>query len=173
MNKGLFLFLASFFLVAAMGGVSHAGKANPCGQNPCAKNPCAANPCGARNPCAANPCAANPCGKSANKPIRSTHITDHKKLVAMGKRMWSDESLGTSGFSCMTCHDDHANLNLDKVKGWPHMVKMTGDIVTLDQMINYCMINPMAAEPLDPNSIEMTAMGAYYREYAAAFKKRR
>lgn len=149
-------------------GDAFAGPGNPCGKNPCA----AKNPCGVKNPCGANPCAANPCAKGQNKPIRNTHITDYKKLVTMGERLWNDEKLGTSGLSCMSCHADHEHLNLNKVKGWPHFVKMTGDIVTLDQMVNYCMINPIAGDPLDPNSIEMTAMTAYYRQYAASFKKK-
>ena len=38
---------------------------------------------------------------------------------------------------------------------------MAGDIVTMDQMINFCMINPMKGKPLAWNSQEMTALGAY------------
>jgi cytochrome c len=129
------------------------------------------NPCAVKKPSAPNPCGANPCAKAPNKPIRATHITDYKKLVTAGERLWNDEKLGASGFSCMTCHADYENLKFGKVKGWPRFVKMTGDIVTLDQMINYCMMNPMEANPLDPNSIEMTAMAAYYRRYAAGYGK--
>ncbi len=135
--------------------------ANPCAGNAC--NPCVANAC---NPCAGNAC--NPCGE--NKPIRSEHITDQAKMVAMGKKLWNDESLGNSGFSCMTCHEDHDKLNIGKHKGaWPHYVHMTKDIVTLDQMINFCMINPMEGEQLDPNGIKMTAIAAYYPEFIKSY----
>ncbi|MBI4665183.1 MAG: hypothetical protein HY751_02100 [Nitrospinae bacterium] len=130
-----------------------------------------------KNPCGASRSAPNPCAPAAvssddRKHIRLERITDYEKLVSMGKKLWNSEALGTSGLSCMSCHADHENLNLDKVKGWPHHVKMTGDILTLDQMVNYCMLNPMAANPLDPNSVEMTAMAAYYREYTASYKRR-
>ncbi len=152
MRKGIFLtvMFACFFLVMSV-GLSEAS--NPC------------------NPC--NPCSKKTGSKGdAKKQIRAKHITDYKKLVAMGKKMWNDESLNDSGMSCMTCHADHENLNLDKYHGlWPHNVKgMTDDIVTLSQMINYCLINPMESKPLDYNSIHMTAMTAYYREYIKTYK---
>jgi cytochrome c len=117
----------------------------------------------------ANPC--NPCAKD-KKQFRSTHVTDYAKLVAMGEKMWNDDKLGKSGMSCMTCHADHQFLNLERHHGqWPHDIpKMTDDIVTLTQMTNYCMINPMQGEPIDPNSVEMTAMHAYYATYIKSFK---
>lgn len=124
---------------------------------------------GARNPCGAGKSGAD----DGKKAIRDRHITDYAALVKMGKALWNDTNLGASGMSCMTCHSGHENLNLDKVKAWPHLVKMTGDIVTLDQMITYCLINPVEAKPLDPNSVEMTAMSAYYHEYAKAFRQKR
>ncbi|MBI3092226.1 MAG: hypothetical protein HYY96_16310 [Candidatus Tectomicrobia bacterium] len=139
------------------------------GMNPCAAkaNPCAAkaNPCAAKaNPCgaAANPCAAKSGGPT---PIRADSIRDHGKLVAMGKDLWNDRKLGTSGLTCMNCHVNHALLNLDMTKGrFPHFVKMPNDIVTLDQMINFCMVNPMKAKPLEANSITMTAIAAYFNQ---------
>lgn len=118
------------------------------------------------NPC--NPC--NPCGKDA-KPIRNNRATSYNDLVAKGKALWNDESLGGSGISCMTCHADYELLNLDKHNGvWPHPVAMTKDILTFDQMINFCMMNPMETKPLPRNSIEMTAIAAYYQEYIKSFK---
>ena len=38
---------------------------------------------------------------------------------------------------------------------------MPQDIVTLDQMINFCVTNPMEGDPLEWNSAEMTAIAAY------------
>lgn len=131
----------------------------------CVANAEASNPC---NPCSMkkkpNPC--NPCS-SAAKHIRKDRITDYKKLVAMGKSLWSDKKLGNSDMACLTCHSDYENLNLDKHNGvWPHDVPgMTDDIVTLTQMVNVCMLKPMEANPIDPHSIKMTAMVAYYYDY--------
>jgi len=142
-------------------------KANPC--NPCAKkkmNPC--NPCAMKksaNPC--NPCGMNPCNKGAdaNTPIRPHAFDNFQQAVALGKKMWNDENLGTSGLACMSCHADFELLNLEKNQNFPHYVNMVGDIVTLDQMINYCMINPMKGKQFEKNSKELTAMAAYYRAY--------
>ncbi|VAX16504.1 hypothetical protein MNBD_NITROSPINAE02-191 [hydrothermal vent metagenome] len=168
----------AILLVFGFGSSDNAYAANPC--NPCAKNACnpcaknACNPCAknACNPCAKNACnPCNPCASAPSKPIRSIHVTDWNKLVAKGKALWNNEDLGKSGLACMTCHDEYERLNVDKHQGqWPHAVKMTNDIVTLDQMINFCMINPMEGSPLDSNGVEMTAMAAYYREYVKAYK---
>ncbi|MDT8375530.1 MAG: hypothetical protein RQ867_02200 [Mariprofundaceae bacterium] len=150
--------------------------ANPCAikksANPC--NPCgmkkSANPCSAPNPC--NPCAmksANPCNpcsvSDGNTPIRKHAFDNFQQAADVGKRMWSDESLGTSGLACLSCHADYELLNLDRNQNFPHYVKMVGDVVTLDQMINYCMLNPMKGKQFDQNSKELTAMAAYFRAY--------
>ena len=128
--------------------------ANPC--NPCAMktmkkhnpcNPCSmkkmANPC---NPCGmkANPCSMNPCSASANTPIRPHAFNSFQEAVDLGKKMWNDdENMGTAGVACLSCHADFDLLNLEKRQNFPHYVKMVGDVVTLDQMINYCLVNPM------------------------------
>ena len=152
------LIFSAVFLAVAVFGIS---RAEASGMNPC--NPCAKKEM--KNPC--NPC--NPCSASDNTPTRSTHIKDHKKLVKMGEKLWNNTELGTSGLACMSCHEDHESLNLDKNKTWPHYVAMPDDIVTLDQMVNFCMVNPMEGKQLDPNSVEMTAIGAFYTEYAKKY----
>ncbi len=132
------------------------GKKNPC--NPCGKgmkNPC--NPCGKKNVC--NPC--NPCAKMSKS---------YSALVKKGKKLWKDPKLGKSGMSCMSCHADHEALNLDKVGTFPHYVAMPDKVVTLDQMINFCMITPMETDPLPWDSIKMTALASYYQEYIKSYK---
>jgi cytochrome c peroxidase len=112
-----------------------------------ANNPCSKNPCMARNPCAAE-----------NIPIRKNPIKDPARLKKMGEKLWGDTALGTSGMACGTCHPNGAGL---KKEPYPKHIKMTGDIVTMDQMINFCMVNPMKGKPLAWNSQEMTALAAY------------
>ena len=155
-------------------------KHNPC--NPCSMkkmkkhaNPC--NPCGMKksanpcNPCAMNPCsAANPCS-AGNTPIRKHAFDNFQQAADAGKKMWGDESLGTAGVSCLSCHADHELLNLGKNQNFPHYVNMVGDVVTLDQMINYCMINPMKGKQFDKNSKELTAMAAYFRAYRMQYMR--
>ncbi|PIP02402.1 MAG: hypothetical protein COW18_05405 [Zetaproteobacteria bacterium CG12_big_fil_rev_8_21_14_0_65_54_13] len=141
---------------------------NPC--NPCSIKTKPANPCSMQKP--ANPC--NPCsmkqvkgqwGTPGNTPIREHAFDNFRQAAELGKQMWNDENLGTSGMACLSCHSDHDLLNLDRNQNFPHYVKMVGDVVSLDQMINYCMLNPMKGKPFAKDSKELTAMAAYYRAY--------
>jgi len=155
-------------------------KMNPC--NPCSMkksantcNPCSmkkpANPC---NPCSmkpANPCSMNPCSASQNTPIREHAFDNFGQAVALGKKMWNDDKLGTAGVACMSCHGGYEVLHLERNQNFPHYVKMVGDVVTLDQMINYCMLNPMKGKQFEKNSKELTAMAAYYRAYRMQYRK--
>ncbi|MDX8413074.1 MAG: hypothetical protein R8J85_03210 [Mariprofundales bacterium] len=152
-------------------------KMNPC--NPCSMghkkmNPC--NPCGMKsksmNPC--NPCSAgaNPCSVSANTPIRPHAFNSFAQASSLGKKMWGNEALGTSGVACLSCHGDHELLHFDRNQNFPHYVKMVGDVVTLDQMINYCMINPMKGKAFAKNSKEQTAMAAFYRAYRMQYRSK-
>jgi len=168
---------------------SHAIPCNPCGMqkqmnpcNPCAvkkMNPC--NPCAMKkqaNPCSmkANPCSVNPCSMekdatSQNTPISKPAFKNFQQAAALGAQLWNDESLGTAGVACLSCHADHDLLNLDRNQNFPHFVKMVGDVVSLDQMINYCMLNPMKGKQFEENSKELTAMAAYYRAYRMQYMK--
>ena len=158
------------------------GMSNPCGggmMNPCGggmMNPCGggmSNPCGGKrmsNPCGGRANACNPCNPCASKPVvplRSLQQPCVNSLVKQGKKTWNNEKLGKSGFSCMTCHDDHELLSN---KPWPHYIEMAKDVFTLDQMINFCMLNPMDGKKIDPNSLQMTSMGAFYNEYMKTWK---
>ncbi len=160
-SKRNLVVLATFMAALVITPLAHAewGKnvSNPCGKKEALKNPC--NPCAekAKNVC--NPC--NPCSKKKAK--------DYSKLVSTGEKLWSDNELGKSGLSCMSCHAGHESLNLDKVGPFPHYVGMPDRMVTLDQMINYCMMNPMETDPLPWDSIKMTAMAVYYQEYIKSY----
>jgi len=194
MTAAIALMMGSFALPAA--AAHHENPCNPCAmknhnpcnpcdmkkmkkkQNPC--NPCDmkkmkkhANPC---NPCSmkksANPCSANPCSADDGPtPIRKPAFKSFQQAADAGKKMWNDEALGTSGLACLSCHADYEMLNLDKNQNFPHFVKMTNDVVTLDQMINYCMINPMKGKQFEKNSKELTAMAAYFRAYRMQYMR--
>ncbi|MFQ5354456.1 MAG: hypothetical protein ACE5DR_05865 [Thermodesulfobacteriota bacterium] len=148
-------FAAFSFSTAQAEEVVMASAANPCSvQNPCAANPCAANPCSVKNPCGMQ----NPCAASGVIPLRARAIQGKKDLKAMAMKLWKDTSLGTAGLSCSSCHPKGQGLNK---KPYPRYIKMPNDIVTMDQMINFCMLNPMKGKALAWNSEEMTALAAY------------
>ena len=135
---------------------------NPCRgvhisvQNPChSKNPC--NPCGGMNPC--NPCGGmnpcNPCGGGMAK--------GGKNLVALieaGDALWNDNELSSNGTSCQTCHQ--GGLSMTPAESFPHFVTMPDRVVSLDQMINFCMVTPMATKPFAWDDERLTALNAYY-----------
>ena len=190
MNKVMILLIALVMCAGMMSSTASAGSHNPCNpcamknpcslNNPCAMkktmNPCSKNPCTMKkqaNPCGmkANPCAKNPCAAAKSTPIREPAFKNFGEAAALGKKMWSNESLGTSGMACLSCHADHELLNLGRNQNFPHFVKMVGDVVTLDQMINYCMVNPMKGKQFEKNSKELTAMAAYYRAYRMQYMK--
>jgi cytochrome c len=97
------------------------------------------------------------------KPIRKTAITDNAKLMEMSEKLWNNTKLGKSGTACATCHADGKGL---KKAPFPKYIKMANDILTLDQMINFCMMNPMKGKPLQWSSPEMTALAAYAQSHA-------
>lgn len=130
-----------------------------------AEQPADAKPKQPCNPC--NPC--NPCGQKI-KPLRSDKQKDHKALVKLGQKLWEDRGLGKSGLSCDTCHAGYNTFKGTVTQSYPHYVEMADDILTLDQMINFCMENPMATEPLRWNSAELSALNAYYTEWIKGYK---
>ena len=147
---------------------------NPCATNPCSmKNPCATNPCSMKNPCATNPCAMkNPCATnpcSIKNPC-ATNPCSMKNPCASGElkyseKLWKDVSLGNSGKSCSTCHPNGQGLYNTP---YPRYIKMPDKVVTLKEMINFCMEVPMKAEHLDVNGPKMEALVEYINEYINA-----
>jgi len=113
----------------------------------------------------------NPCSANQNTSIRQHAFDNFQEAASLGAKMWKDENLGKAGVACLSCHADHDLLNLDRNQNFPHFVKMVGDVVTLDQMINYCMLNPMKGTQFGKNSKELTAMAAYYRAYRMQYLK--
>jgi hypothetical protein len=174
-NRFLILSVMVAFLVMPTYSLSEnpcnpcaAGNAcNPCGTNPCsvknACNPC--NPCAVKQPC--QPCGAQPCqpcGAAMKvKPIRAEKIKTLDEAIRYGKKLWKDPSFGSSGLSCNSCHEAGKTYTRTVLQPYPHFVNMPNDVVTLDQMINFCMINPMKADPLPYDSKEMTALSAYFQ----------
>lgn len=121
-----------------------------------------------KQPC--NPC--NPCAGKKIKYMRdkSNRQKDLGKLVKLGEKLWTDRSLGKTGVACDTCHAGYNTFRSTVTQPYPHTVEMADDIVTLDQMINVCMVNPMGTEPLAWNSTELSALNAYFTEWIKAYK---
>ncbi len=112
----------------------------------------------AADPCSANPCSAKAKMTKRSRPIRRVKMLDEIVVKNYSDKLWVDPKLGKSGLSCGSCHPNGKGLRRGS---WPKYIAMADDILTLDQMINFCMTNPMKAKPIKWYLQKMTGL-AYY-----------
>lgn len=132
----------------------------------------ATNPCAAKNPCA----AAAPIDPTLiTRPASTTLFAGTQaQLIQEGERLWNDRSLSTSGLSCQTCHFNHANFSPSFAKPYPHPVAMAQQRagvqqIALDEMVQFCMVVPMASQPFPWGSKELAALTAYSGQVQKGF----
>jgi len=152
-----------------------AGKRNPC--NPCA----ASNPCAAVNPCAAmNPCAAgdrvDP-GRVTRPGGTRPYQGNQAALLDEGEALWNSKAIsGNNSIACSSCHQDGTEMfQPDFAKPYPHLVQMVADdngmkSITLEGMLQYCMIKPMQSKPFAWDSRQLAALTAYTAVLQKKFK---
>lgn len=132
-----------------------------------------ANPCAAKNPCAAAP-AVDP--KLITRPAGTRPFSGKRAaLVRLGAELWKDTRLSTNGLSCQTCHQGNSNFNATFAKPFPHTVAMAEakaglKRIHLDEMVQICLVVPMAAKPLPWGSKELAALTAYTGEVQKGFR---
>lgn len=127
---------------------------------------------------AANPCAGKPeiDARAITRPQGyKPYAGGHKELAKAGEKLWNDTKLSTNGLSCNTCHQDHGAFQESFAKPFPHQVAMARDkagvkTVHLDEMIQACMVMPMAAKPLPWDSRELAALTAYTQDLQKTFR---
>jgi cytochrome c len=147
-----------------------AATANPC--NPCA--PKSRNPCAAKNPCAAA-AAVDP--KLITRPKGTKLYTGNPaELRKEGERLWNDTKLSTNGMSCNTCHQNNGAFNASFAQPYPHKVAMVQEkaglkTIRMDEMVQICMVVPMAAKPLPWDSRELAALTAYTAQVQKDFQR--
>lgn len=107
------------------------------------------------------------------KESASKGFNSFGQAVNEGEKLWNDVNMGTTGFTCLSagCHANNENMKFDANKTFPHWVEITGKVVTLSQMINYCLENPMKGKALPLDSDKMTAMAAFYRAYRIQYRR--
>ncbi len=71
--------------------------------------------------------------------------------VELGKKLFNDPSLGTTGKSCNTCHTDGKNLS------------KAGTMKDLAGVVNSCITQNLKGKALDVNSVEMKSMILYIK----------
>jgi cytochrome c len=94
------------------------------------------------------------------------------KAVERGKELFGDKSLGTNEMTCNSCHPEGGTKEgkMDKMvipafmdvaakhpKFWP----MTNKVMTLSQVNNFCIVNPLKGEALKWDDQKLADLSAY------------
>ncbi|OMH33752.1 hypothetical protein BGP75_12200 [Motiliproteus sp. MSK22-1] len=96
-------------------------------------------------------------------------------MVRYGKQLWNDKKLSSNGLSCATCHNGNRAFQNTFAQPYPHKVQMAKDrvgmkTISADEMVQLCMVVPMASKPLDWKSKELAALTAYTEEVQKTFR---
>lgn len=138
----------------------------------------AGNPCNPCSPKGKNPCAASnridP--KLVTRPAGTSLAGGNPaELAQEGEKLWNSKSLSTNGVACQTCHQNNGAFKASFAQPYPHPVTMAKDRaglkkIALDEMVQLCMVAPMAAKPLPWDSRELAALTAYAGTLQKHFK---
>lgn len=88
--------------------------------------------------------------KEGASTVRPPGYQPMKGDVALGEKLFHDPKLSTNGMSCASCHANHGAYSNSFAQPYLHTVAMARDQlgrkeVYLDEMIQACMVMPMAA----------------------------
>jgi thiosulfate dehydrogenase len=89
-----------------------------------------------------------------------TWSRETEKLAVAGSRVFhsADELGSTIAVSCDMCHPHAANTHPET---YPKFQTQIGQVALLRDMINWCLIHPVRADPMDADDPRMRAMEAY------------
>jgi len=80
------------------------------------------------------------------------------QVVQEGRALWTSGEIGTNGVACAQCHPNATNTHPES---YPKFQKQIGRVVTLWEMFNWCLRNPLEGEPMAADDPRMVAMQAY------------
>jgi cytochrome c len=81
----------------------------------------------------------------------------YMEVVLEGEKLFHS-ALGSNSVSCDMCHPNASNTHPET---YPKFQKQLGKVVTLRDMINWCIENPLEGKPLGLNDPKMIALEAY------------
>lgn len=113
-----------------------------------------------------------------NAAVRPAGYQPRSGDPAAGEKLFHDTKLSTNGMSCASCHANNAAFSDSFAKPYPHTVAMAKDqlgiqTIHLDEMVQACMVMPMAAKPLPWDSKELADLTAYMAQVQKTFKPAR
>lgn len=105
------------------------------------------------------------------------HQGPQSELVAKGKELFNDPSIGESGLACTNCHQDYGQYKDTFKKPYPHFVNIAKgkaglDEVSAAEMVQLCMVVPMQTDPLPWKSEDLAALAAYVEDVRKRFAER-
>jgi cytochrome c len=110
-----------------------------------------------------------------NRPAGTSLLAgDQAELLAEGERLWNDTGLSSNGMACVTCHVNNQSFMATFAEPYPHKVAMSSAMagmseIDLDEMVQLCLVVPMATSPLGWESKELAALTAYTAEAQKAY----
>lgn len=106
------------------------------------------------------------------KEMKVDPAAELAKSVENGKSLFNDTTLGTSGMTCNSCHmeggtkagkmGDMAVSAFDNLAAkHPKFFRMARKVMTLDQVVNWCIMMPLKGKPLAWDDQKLTDLTAY------------
>jgi thiosulfate dehydrogenase len=104
------------------------------------------------------------------------------KSIDNGKKLFNDKELGTSGQTCNSCHMEggtkEGKMGEMVIPAWhnlaaeyPKYFGMAKKVMTLDQVNNWCIVNPLKGKPLAWDDQRLTDLTAYCASVKKVEKK--
>jgi thiosulfate dehydrogenase len=84
--------------------------------------------------------------------------SEFQTVVKQGRAAFTDPALGSNGVVCAQCHPNAANTHPET---YPKFQKQIGKVISLWEMVNWCLRNPLEGKPLAADDPKMTALVAY------------
>lgn len=79
-------------------------------------------------------------------------------VVQEGDKLFHSAELGTNKVSCAQCHPNAANTHPET---YPKFQTQLGKVISLFEMVNWCLQNPLEGDALAADDPKMTALLAY------------
>jgi len=86
------------------------------------------------------------------------HTKEFMTVVKEGDKLFHSSTLGKNKVSCDQCHPNAANTHPET---YPKFQKQIGKVVTLFEMVNWCLRNPLEGDPLAADDPRMVALLSY------------
>ena len=86
------------------------------------------------------------------------YTKEFMSVVKEGEKLFHSSALGKNKVSCDQCHPNGANTHPET---YPKFQKQLGRVISLFEMVNWCLRNPLEGDPLAADDPRMVALLAY------------